>query len=635
MNLLRGIRDRLKGLKDYFSVGAIIALSLIAATIFLWIMYDGRGMASDAGRGALLNTLLLCDGIALVVTAVAAFLCLYISSLYSGEYRGAIGTEAYVLFFVVMLAPLAFITGDIAWDPTMLAGTELLIAVVLSALAIIAGLLFVALHVHLLQPRERIRALITRIQEQYLEAGATASVGSIAQVGPTMAPPSLDLFGMLKRSLQSGDPGPARSALDMMAAATLEAAGRAPDTRSLAVSRGMVAHVIETGAIAAAAGSESVVCHAIQCLSDIAIMTDVGQVSTAAYRGIGYTYGECMKHNAHFRPLAMDVWLAGVYTEIYDGTGKCEALDKAFAAAEKALTEEGVLTSEERAQALFASGRVLRRLAEVESSEEKALLAIARLDEARAIGAGSPLDAALTDVEIGQAYVALAPQKNPIKSYKKALSLFEEAGKTLAAVSRFDVALLQSREGYAHSMLADEYNRARRYDDALNSARTAIDRYKSAGKFFTPARSGEEHGVIMSGAGLAHTLICEVYTQAREFDDALKHARLAINCYAKALDSVGKERAPESYASLKVSIGVAQMDLAEICFKEKRYDEAITACDSAITAYNEALRIYEGEGREKLAAPARKQLKEANDLFNTFMMIGTGKSRQADLGDVV
>ena len=139
----------------------------------------------------------------------------------------------------------------------------------------------------------------------------------------------------------------------------------------------------------------------------------------------------------------------------------------------------------------------------------------------------------------------------------------------------------------------------------------------------------------MSGAGLAHTLICEVYTQAREFDDALKHATLAIKCYTMALESVGKERAPESYASLKVSIGVAQMDLAEICFKEKRYDEAITACDSAITAYNEALRIYEGEGREKLAAPARKQLKEANDLFNTFMMIGTGKSRQAELGDVL
>ena len=353
----------------------------------------------------------------------------------------------------------------------MLAGTEILIATVLSAIAIIAGLLFVVLHVHLLRPQERIRALITRILEQYSEAGATASVGSIAQVGPTMAPPSLDLFGMLKRSLQSGDPGPARSALDRMTAAALEAAELAPDTRSLAVSRGMVAHVIETGVIAAAAGSEPVVCHAIECLSDIAIKADVEQVSTAAYRGIGYTYGECAKHSAHFRTLAMDAWLAGVYAAIYDGTGKREALDKAFAAAERALTDGGVLTAEERAQALFASGRVLRRLAEVESSEEKALLAIARLDEARAIGAGSPLDAALTDVEIGQAYVALAPRKNPIKSYKKALSLFEEAGKTLTAVSRFDAALLQSREGYAHSMLADEYNRARRYDDALNSAR--------------------------------------------------------------------------------------------------------------------------------------------------------------------
>jgi tetratricopeptide (TPR) repeat protein len=126
-----------------------------------------------------------------------------------------------------------------------------------------------------------------------------------------------------------------------------------------------------------------------------------------------------------------------------------------------------------------------------------------------------------------------------------------------------------------------------------------------------------------------------VYTHSRDFDDAMKHAAMAIDCNNKALESVGKERAPESYASLKVSIGVAHMDLAEVCFKERRYDEAITACDRAIAAYNEALRIYEGEGREKLAAPARKQLKEANDMFNTFMMIGTGKSRQAELGDAM
>jgi tetratricopeptide (TPR) repeat protein len=242
----------------------------------------------------------------------------------------------------------------------------------------------------------------------------------------------------------------------------------------------------------------------------------------------------------------------------------------------------------------------------------------------------------LIDAEIGQAYVALAPMKNPIKSYKKALALFEEAGRTLTKnVSQYDAARLQSGEGYAHSMLADEYNRARRYDDALNSARSAIERYRLAAKYFTRARSRDEHSVIMSGAGLAHTLICEVHTNSRDFDDAVKHATRAIDCYMSALESVGKERAPESYASLKVSIGVAQMDLAEVCFKEKRYDQAINACDSAIAAYNEALRIYESSGKEKLAAPARKQLKEANDLFNTFMMIGTGKTRQAELGDAL
>jgi tetratricopeptide (TPR) repeat protein len=116
--------------------------------------------------------------------------------------------------------------------------------------------------------------------------------------------------------------------------------------------------------------------------------------------------------------------------------------------------------------------------------------------------------------------------------------------------------------------------------------------------------------------------------------ELLKQATLAIDCYSSALEAADKEKSPESYASLKVSIGIAQVDLAEICFKEKRYDEAISACDRAIACYNEALRIYEGSGKEKQAAPARKYLKEANDLFNTFMMIGSGRGgRQLELGD--
>jgi hypothetical protein len=636
MFLRHGIRDRLKGLGTYASLGAIVCLSLAAATIFLWIMYDGRGVTGDTERGALLSTLLICDAVAFIVTAVAAMMCLYVASLHSGNYRGMIGLDGYALYFVVMLAAPAFIVANIAWKPGMIAGIDILIACVLSVISALGGVLFVALHVYLLRPRERVRAAVGQIIERYGTADATATADAIAIVQPAMAGSSVELFGMLKRYMISGDPGPARSALDDMQKAALEAAGRADDVRSQAASQGMVAHIVETGAIAAAVGNESVVCHAIECLKEITVDAGTEQVAMAAFRGIGYTYGEYMKNPARIRIMAMDAWLAGIYASIYDRTRRRESLDKAAAASDRSLSEGSVLTAEERARALFASGQVLRRLAEVESSEEKALLAISRLDETRSAGIGGPLDAALIDAEIGQAYVALAPAKNPIKSYKKALALFEEASKTLTpGLSRYDAAMIDSRQGYAHSMLAEEYNRARRYDDALNSARSAIEHYKSAAKYFTPDRSANEHSAIVSGAGLANTLICKVFTQAREFDDALKHARMAIDCYTTALGVLPGDHSTESYASLKVSIGMAEMDLAEVCFKEKRYDEAISACDSAIAAYNEALRIYEGAGKEKQAAPARKQLKEANDLFNTFMMIGSGKSRQAELGDAI
>ena len=635
MNLPPGVRDQLKGLGNYVNVAAIMFLSLAAAAIFLWLMYDGRSATDAAGRIALLNTLLLTDLFAFVVSAAAALLCLYMSSLRFGDFRRAVPPEAFVVYGALALAPAAFILGDLVWKPSGLAPYELPIACGLSAIAVLAGVIFVAYAAIVTQPRGRVRALIGLVAEEYMRAGEAATAGAASAMRPPAGGPSLALYGLLKR-LSTGDPEPVLTALDQMAHIALDAAEKAPDVKSMAVSAGMVAHVIEAGAIGAAAGSEAITCQAIERLQEIATRVEVGPIASAAFRGIGYTYAEGAKHGGRFGTGALDPWLAGVYAAVHDETGWREALDKAAAAADRALTARGALTVEERAQALFASGIVNRRLAEADHSEEKALLAISQLDEARAAGAALPLDAALVDVEIGQAYVALAATKNPIKSYRKALSLYEEAGKTLSpGVARYDAAALESRRGYASAMLADEYDRVRRHDDALDSARSAIAFYKSAAKYFTPERSAEEHGAIMSGAGLAHTLISKIYTQSREFTGALKHANMAIDCYAAALESTCRERAPESFASLKESVGVAQVSLAEIYFREKRYDEAIAACDSAIAAYNEALRTYDGAGKEKQAGPVRKRLKEANDLFNTFMMIGSGKTRQTELAEAV
>lgn len=628
-------RERLDDISEYLYATLIVILSVIAMAIFLWLMYDHRGLATTPEQMALMNTLFVSDTLAFMVAAAMVALCLYLSSLNFGNPRGQFRLEALAVFFVIMVAPIVFTGAYILLQPEPLEDYGVNIALCLSVISIISGAVFIALSVMRLRPVERIDTLIARIRADYHEAGASASADDIT-IMPQMTGTSLSLMVLLKKLSATGDPGPARMTIDRLSQAALAEAGNPKDVKSIAAAGGLIAHIVEAGSIGAETGNLAIVCRAIERLKDI-VTTAAGveAVSSAAFRGIGYTCNECMKQGGRFRTGSFDPWMAGVYASIHDATGKREALDQAAVTAERALADRSTLTMEEQARALYASGQVLRRVAETDQSEEKALLAISRLAEARAMGTVGGLEAVFIDIEIGRAYAILAAMKNPIKSYKKALSQYEEAARAMGpAVSRYDTAMLDSLQGYAHAMLADEYSKARRYDDALNSARSAIERYASAARYFTPGRSPGEHSLIMSGAGLAHTLISEIYTHSREFDGALKQATLAIDCYKSALEAADKEKSPEGYASLKVSIGIAQMDLAEICFKEKRYDEAVSACDSAIACYNEALRIYEGQGKEKQAAPARKYLKEANDLFNTFMMIGSGKGgRQLELAD--
>jgi hypothetical protein len=115
--------------------------------------------------------------------------------------------------------------------------------------------------------------------------------------------------------------------------------------------------------------------------------------------------------------------------------------------------------------------------------------------------------------------------------------------------------------------------------------------------------------------------------KSRMFDLSLKHATLALNSYSSAAGSIDHKTLPERYAFTRTNIGLTHVTMAEIHFREKRYENAITSCDSAIAAYNEAIRIYDDKGREKPAAMARKHLKKANDLFSTMMRIGVADNK--------
>jgi len=178
---------------------------------------------------------------------------------------------------------------------------------------------------------------------------------------------------------------------------------------------------------------------------------------------------------------------------------------------------------------LYLSGGVYRRLAEAGGSEEyanKALMALFEAMTARTAGA-SPLDHACIKGEMGRAYMALAKVKNPVKGFKSASQAFEDAGRLLDADAYpWDSALYRGKAAGAYTFLADEHCRSRRYDDAIQAARSALALYPEVLKFFEK-RSPEDYAENSSNMGFAHTIVSEVYLKSRMFDRSLQHASSA------------------------------------------------------------------------------------------------------------
>jgi magnesium-transporting ATPase (P-type) len=117
MDLTPGIRKRLDDASEYVYAALIIILSIIAMTIFLWLMYDHRSLATTAEQMALMNALFVSDTTSLVVASAAVALCLYLSSLRFGDLRNQFRLETFAVIFIIMLAPIIFIGADILLQP--------------------------------------------------------------------------------------------------------------------------------------------------------------------------------------------------------------------------------------------------------------------------------------------------------------------------------------------------------------------------------------------------------------------------------------------------------------------------------------------------------------------------------------
>lgn len=616
------------------AAAALVLLSLVSVFI-IGESYLSSVTPTVDESSAILNTLLICDVLILCFSIFSTVILWYLSSVHYGSRKGRtmLSSGTLYLYVILMILPIIFTACDLSFKPSFFAQTDVEIALALSILSVMALIPFSFGMLDYIRPRGMIDGLIDGIEKEFRSAGISGPVEHVALQRPVLrGEAGAGLASVIGKLCDSGDNEPVLWALELMCDISLEVKEPFEDFKSIAKSSGMVSMIAETASIAAKRGRHEIVYHAVDMLREVSEFSGQQGISSLAFRSMGAVFDVCSACMDERSLTRMETKLMEAYSLLYDSRRKHEALDVAVIMAEKAAGSRMFVT-EEYDGILYVSGGVYRRLAEADESEDYANKALTVLYEALTArtAEASPLDHACIKGEIGKAYLAMARVKNPTKSYRSAASAFEDAGKMLnPRISPWDSAMYRGKAACSYTMLAEEYCRTKRYDDALQAARSALSLYGDAIKFFE-RRSPESYVETTSDLGLAHTIISEVYLKSRMFDLSLKHASLALDAYSSASKAIDAGAMPERFAAMRTNIGLTHVTMAEIHFREKRYENAITSCDSAIAAYNEALRIYDQKGKEKPAALTRKHLKKANDLFSTMMRIGVADRKPLEI----
>jgi tetratricopeptide (TPR) repeat protein len=615
---------------------ALIASAVcIVCALIIGAAFMSSVALSMSEKNALLNTLLFCDIVIFCAAALSVALLWYLSSAFYGnmESRSPLRSWITALCGALILMPVVFIGCDLVFKPELFELFDAMAASALSLAGAISSVVLLVYTINSLKPGAMIGSLIEEAGREHASAGIERSFGSVA-ARQTEVPAATRLEALLKRLYVSGDIEPVFDALNRLKGMAM--ALKAPfDPKAISLSSTAVSLIAEAGVESAKEGRYEVTWHAVDCLARIAERSTHAGVSSLAFRCIGSIHVFCASVMSEPDLAKLENKLIGAYATLFDRTGRRECLDLASAMLEKSVASR-TFTQGEHNDMLLMAASVYCRMAEAGESEEYANKALEILYEALSASPPevNPIAYALVKAEIGRAYMALGKAKSAVKSYKSAAQAFEESCNALTArASPWDLASCHGKAAYAYTKMAEEYSHTRKYDEALEAAKQALALYGESARFFTARRSAEEHATLMANLGATHTIISEVFSKSRMFDESLKHASFALTAYSSAAKSANMGAVPERYASMKTSIGLTYVTMAEIHFREQHYESAISACDSAIAAYNEALRIFDDKKKEKSAAAARRYLKKANDLFNTMMRIGVTdkKPEQAPL----
>ncbi len=612
------------------SMATIVTAFSLVMLLIVGISYMSSVTLDQGEKNVLLNTLLISDSIIFCAAVLSVAFLWYLSSAFYGnmESRSPLHSKTLAICGGLVLLPLIFIACDLAFKPQLFAAFDAWVSMALSVLAAASIVVMLAYMATGLRPRSMIDDMLADIERDHASAGLERSIGS--ESGRYMAVQAASrLEALMKKLYTSGDLDPVYEALEKMGHIALAPKAPFNDQKAVSLSSTAVSLMAESGIESAKSGCYEVTRHVIDDLFGITESSAHRGISSLAFRYIGSIYVLCTSRMSEPDLAKLENKLISSYASLFDHTGRRESLDLAAAMLDKAMTSK-TFTQDEHNHILYLAAGVYRRLADADGSEEYANRALTILYEALTASqlTDDPIAYAMTKIELGKAYLALGKAKGTVKSYRGAAEAFEEAGNALTAeTSPWDVALCHGKAAYAYTLMAEEYSRTKKYDDALEAAKKALALYGDSANFFTQRRSAEENALLMANLGTTHTIVCEVFARSRMFDESLKHAQFALTAYSSAAKAANLSAIPERYAAMRVSMGQTYVTMAEINFREQHYESAISACDSSIAAYNEALRIFEEKGMDKQATTARKHLKKANDLFNTMLRIGVADKK--------
>ena len=183
-----------------------------------------------------------------------------------------------------------------------------------------------------------------------------------------------------------------------------------------------------------------------------------------------------------------------------------------------------------------------------------------------------PMQFAMTQNNLGNAYRTLAEVEDKAKNCKLAIQAFQ-AALEIYTQERFPMQLATTQNN-----LGNAYNTLAEVEDKAKNCKLAIQAFQAALEVRTQDRFPMDFAMTQNNLGTAYSTLAEV-------EDKAKNCKLAIQAYQAALEIYTQERFPMQFAMTQNNLGTAYGTLAEV--EDKVYN-----CKLAIQAFQAALEVY-------------------------------------------